>query len=151
MYCFYHHEKLYSEWHSFLECPLLHAPRREFMLSREELTFPSLVTVSLACWLRHLYFSFSLLGTYRGLHFWSVAHSDQAFPVAAANQFFFSRLDSFHIDSIPIQTVLRISCCTDTLCLQPRYQSCCEARRLYSKIHLKKVKPRVFDEQSTAC
>ena len=34
LYCCFHHGEfvLDSEWHSFLECPLLHAPRREFVL-----------------------------------------------------------------------------------------------------------------------
>ena len=34
LYCFYHHEQFYldSEWHSFLECPLVRSPRREFVL-----------------------------------------------------------------------------------------------------------------------
>ena len=34
LYCFYHHQQFYldSEWHSFLECPLVHSSRREFLL-----------------------------------------------------------------------------------------------------------------------
>ena len=35
LYCFYHYEKFYldSEWHSFMECPLVRSQRREFILS----------------------------------------------------------------------------------------------------------------------
>ena len=34
LYCFYHYQQFYldSEWHSFLECPLVHSSRREFLL-----------------------------------------------------------------------------------------------------------------------
>ena len=41
LYCFYHHEQFYldSEWHSFLECPLVRSPRREFVLLTKLHTF----------------------------------------------------------------------------------------------------------------
>ena len=34
LYCFFHHKQHFvdSEWHSFFECPLIHHPRREFLL-----------------------------------------------------------------------------------------------------------------------
>ena len=38
---FHHHEQFYldSEWHSFLECPLVRSPRREFVLLTKLHTF----------------------------------------------------------------------------------------------------------------
>ena len=41
LHCFYHHEQFYldSEWHSFLECPLVRSPRREFVLLTKLHTF----------------------------------------------------------------------------------------------------------------
>ena len=34
LYCFFNHNQhfLDSEWHGFFECPLIHVPRREFLL-----------------------------------------------------------------------------------------------------------------------
>ena len=45
LYCFYHHEQFYldSEWHSFLECPLVRSPRREFVLLTKLHTFLKMI------------------------------------------------------------------------------------------------------------
>ena len=48
LYCFFHHQQHHvdSEWHSFFVCPLVHSPRREFiLLTRLERNFENSSTV----------------------------------------------------------------------------------------------------------